>query len=430
MRTLREGDRGATVDLLQLGLHRAGLLGDAPDGIFGAKTVGAVLALQQKHALAADGVVGPQTWAVLYPFLTGFLLHPIAAGETLMAIAGRYDSNVAAILGANPGVAAENLRPTAILKIPLPTTVVPTGIRWSFDLLALVIDGLRVRYPFIAVEVLGSSVMGRPIYQLSIGSGKHRVGYNAAHHANEWITTPVLLQFLEQCAIGLVQGGEIGGVDYSRIFANYRLDIVPLVNPDGVDLVTGALAESTPQYQAAKRIAADFPSIPFPSGWKANVEGVDLNLSYPALWEKARQIKFAQGYNKPSPRDYVGAAPLAAPEAAAMHKYTLQADYRLTLAYHSQGELIYWKFADFNPAGSYALAQRMQGVSGYLPSVTPSESAYAGYKDWFIQQFNRPGYTIEVGQGSNPLPLTQFDQIYRDNVGILLLGMIGLDADG
>ena len=54
---------------------------------------------------------------------------------------------------------------------------------------------------------------------------------------------------------------------------------------------------------------------------------------------------------------------------------------------------------------------------------TPAESGYAGYKDWFIQTYNRPGYTIEVGRGVNPLPLSQFPQIYRDNLGILLGGM-------
>ena len=41
-------------------------------------------------------------------------------------------------------------------------------------------------------------------------------------------------------------------------------------------------------------------------------------------------------------------------------------------------------------------------------------------------RFRRPGYTIEVGQGQNPLPLEQFDQIYRDNLGILVTAATGL----
>jgi g-D-glutamyl-meso-diaminopimelate peptidase len=49
----------------------------------------------------------------------------------------------------------------------------------------------------------------------------------------------------------------------------------------------------------------------------------------------------------------------------------------------------------------------------------PEASGYAGYKDWFIQTYNRPGYTIEVGRGVNPLPISQFDRIYNDNVGLM-----------
>ena len=61
----------------------------------------------------------------------------------------------------------------------------------------------------------------------------------------------------------------------------------------------------------------------------------------------------------------------------------------------------------------------MAEASGYTLAEAPYQSAFAGYKDWFIQYFRRPGYTIEVGEGENPLPLSQFDEIYRRNLGIL-----------
>ena len=57
--------------------------------------------------------------------------------------------------------------------------------------------------------------------------------------------------------------------------------------------------------------------------------------------------------------------------------------------------------------------------SGYTLEITPESSGYAGYKDWFIQEYNRPGYTVEVGRGVNPLPLAQFPEIYEDNVGLM-----------
>ena len=87
-----------------------------------------------------------------------------------------------------------------------------------------------------------------------------------------------------------------------------------MVNPDGVDIVTGEIASGR-FYEQAKSIAAQYPSIPFPSGWKANIDGIDLNLQYPAGWEEAKKIKFSQGYTMPAPRDYVGSRPLEAPKA-------------------------------------------------------------------------------------------------------------------
>ena len=151
---------------------------------------------------------------------------------------------------------------------------------------------------------------------------------------------------------------------------------------------------------------------------------MDLNLQFPAGWLNAKAIKYAMGYNKPSPRDFVGYGPLTEPEALALYNFTLVHDFRLILAYHTQGEVIYWKYADYLPEDSQEIGERFAEASGYLLDITPPESAFAGYKDWFIQEYNRPGYTVETGLGENPLPLSQFEKIYRDNIGILVLGAI------
>ena len=67
----------------------------------------------------------------------------------------------------------------------------------------------------------------------------------------------------------------------------------------------------------------------------------------------------------------------------------------------------------------------MAAASGYALADTPYNSSFAGYKDWFIQDFRRPGYTVEVGSGVNPLPLSQFEEIYRENVPILTIAATG-----
>ncbi|MEF2941050.1 MAG: M14 family zinc carboxypeptidase, partial [Oscillospiraceae bacterium] len=140
-------------------------------------------------------------------------------------------------------------------------------------------------------------------------------------------------------------------------------------------------------------------------------------------WSTAREIKFAAGYTRPGPRDYVGPAPLTAPESLAMYGFTRALDPQLTLSYHTQGRVIYWQYDGYDVPGSKAIAERFAAASGYDVAETPYASGHAGYKDWFIQDFRRPGFTIEAGSGENPLPLSQFPDIWSDNLGILLGGM-------
>ena len=284
------------------------------------------------------------------------------------------------------------------------------------------IEELKRSYPFLETGSIGKSVMGRPIPYIVIGTGSTQVFYNASFHANENITTGILLRFAREYARAYAQGRDLYGVSAKELFASYQLYLVPMVNPDGVDLVNGLLRSGS-YYEQARAIGASYPEIPFPNGWKANIDGVDLNLQFPAGWEQAKMIKAAQGYTSPAPRDYVGSAPLTAPESRAVYDFTRAHDFSLILAYHTQGEVIYWKYLDYEPARSYEIAQYFGSVSGYTVEETPSASGYAGYKDWFIQEYDRPGYTIEAGLGENPLPESQFDQIYEANKGILLGGM-------
>ena len=124
---------------------------------------------------------------------------------------------------------------------------------------------------------------------------------------------------------------------------------------------------------------------------------MDLNLQFTAGWEMARQIKFAQGFTSPAPRDFVGNSYLSEPESLALYNFTLAHNFSLILAYHTQGKEIYWQFENYAPERAYTIGQEFSKVSGYTLAEVPYTSSFAGYKDWFLQEYKRPAYTIEAG---------------------------------
>lgn len=305
-------------------------------------------------------------------------------------------------------------------------SLVRTDVPMTSALNTQTIKKLAEIYPFIQVEKLTDTDFDRPVWAMTMGEGDRHVLYTAAHHANEWITATLLLKFAEELAEAYRSQGTICGVSAKELLENVMIHLVPMVDPDGVDLVTGAIQPRTPEYNRARDIAGNFPDIPFPDGWKANLNGVDLNLQYPAGWMIARELKFSQGFDRPAPRDYVGRAPLNQKETGALAGYTEEVEPDLVLAYHTQGKVIYWQFRDYQVPEAKLLGEEFARLSGYELADVPYESSFAGYKDWFIQRFRRPGYTIEAGSGENPLPIEQFDEIYRDNLPILVTAATGI----
>ena len=160
-------------------------------------------------------------------------------------------------------------------------SIVPTNIPYNSSILQQNIEQLKARYNFLIAGNIGYSVLGKPIRFIRIGNGPNEVMYSGSIHANEWINSIVLMKFVEDYAKAYEQNGFIYGYSAREIFRQASIYIVPMVNPDGVDLLTGAIPENTGIYHQFKDISLQFPGIPFPDGWKANFNGVDFKNYQP-----------------------------------------------------------------------------------------------------------------------------------------------------
>ncbi len=97
------------------------------------------------------------------------------------------------------------------------------------------------------------------------------------------------MKFIENMAESYVFDSNLLGISVRNLLHEVTIHLCPMVNPDGVDLVTGNLPKDSSAFLRAKKIADSFATIPFPDGWKANLNAVDLNLQFPARVGKGKR---------------------------------------------------------------------------------------------------------------------------------------------
>jgi|SRR5699024_7390463 len=342
--------------------------------------------------------------------------YSIQSGDTLWNIATKHNIPLDMIYLINPTIDPVTLQVEQSIFIPERIThlLLTDFNNYTYEKMLSHIKLLQQHYPFIMSEVIGSSVMGKDLIELQIGTGMKAVHVNGSFHANEWITTPIIMRFLNEYVLSLTNRLPIRGMMMLPLYLETFLSLVPMVNPDGVNLVIEGVQSAnnfTNEVLAINEQSEDF------SNWKANIRGVDLNNQYPAEWE----IEAGRKPTSPQPRDHPGPYPLSEPEAMAMADLTRRRQFVRVNAFHTQGKVIFWGFEGLEPNTSEVIVNEYARVSGYTP--IRYVDSYAGYKDWFIQEFHRPGFTVELGEGVNPLPFEQFPSIYEQSLGILLANL-------
>nr|WP_255654529.1 M14 family zinc carboxypeptidase [Cohnella sp. REN36] len=373
------------------------------------------IALQHGVSYAAIVAVNPQR-GEHDPLVQGELVHipvrlprryVVQREDTLESLSAKLGCSASRVRELNAFLEGEP-EEDQVLELPDPRSehIVQVEAEYGPARLAADLQRLKTAFPFVTVTTIGRSVMGKPIYAARIGEGAFRWQVNASCHANEWITTALLMRFLEDYGRACRRRGTIGGKEAASLFRKCTLWAVPMLNPDGVELVQEGVTLAHPHYRELLAWNRGSPSF---RRWKANVRGVDLNDQFPAFWEEEKARRRIQ---EPGARDYGGEAPLSEPEAQAVASFTERMDFHAVMALHTQGEEIYWNYRGCEPPESRYWADRLGHASGYRPvELTGSD---AGFKDWFIQTYRRPGFTVEAGWGHNPLPPETFAETYDD----------------
>ncbi len=281
------------------------------------------------------------------------------------------------------------------------------NIDYDYMGLRKAISALCEEYQFLIYSIAGRSCAGRDIPMLRIGRAKEYVLMCAAFHGSEHITSNALLYFTERLCAAIKSDGEIAGFKVRRAIEGRGLIIMPVINPDGVEIsVHGKAGCSFAHEKIHKLCAGDF------THWNANLRGVDINHNFAAGWQELKRLEEKAGIFGPAMTRFGGFSPMSEPETLALSEVCRTLRIRHAAAFHSQGEVIYWNYGDTEPPRSRKMAEILATSSGYTLDIPTGLAVGGGFKDWFITEFCRPGFTIEIGKGENPLPQEDFYSIY------------------
>ena len=270
-----------------------------------------------------------------------------------------------------------------------------------------IISSFTKDYKFLSSGTIGQSVCGRSIDYIWLGSRKEANLWVASHHGMEWITSMLVLKFLRNICEIIKKGDGLYGIDLNECFKKKGLVIIPCLNPDGVDinfqgsLAAGRYAKFIEETNHGNLIS-----------WQANARGVDLNHNYSAGWAELHKLEEKNGILKPCSTRFGGLKPISEPETKALTSFCSKNNFKLAIAFHSQGEEIYWDYGSNTPKCSENIANILALSSGYKVSKPEGLAVGGGFKDWFIETIKRPAFTIEIGKGKNPLQASCLNEIY------------------
>ena len=296
--------------------------------------------------------------------------------------------------------------------------IIKINKKYKYEILKNDLEFLNYEYNFFKIKNIGKSTLGENVLFIKLGNGNKKIFINAAHHASEWMTSLITMMFIEKYLYLYKHKKIYKTYDIEELWNKTSLYIVPMVNPDGVNLcLKDKKALNNEKY---KNIFKKYENnLEY---WKANIRGVDLNLNYPTGWEQAVINKLKKGINSPGPRDYPGPNAVSEIETKNMIHFSNIYNFDMTISLHSQGQEIY----GYNKIKKcYEIGKKMERVSGYKLTEPNYYSAFAGYKDWFIEKYNRPAFTIEIGKGEEgkPLPLEKAEEIYNEVEEIFFIAL-------
>lgn len=270
-------------------------------------------------------------------------------------------------------------------------------------------------YPqWLEVTSIGKTEDNRQIFCATVGNkkAKKQMIVTVSMHAREYLNTMFTMQKIEEYMNNYQKKINQIGMSYEQLFNQVCLYIVPMVNPDGVQIAQyGANGLKSKRLQ--KNVKNMLKKTSY-TKWKANANGVNLNRNFPTEWNKKPSS------NTPNATSYSGKSAASEKETKAIIKlFDSLSNPVGSIAYHSMGNLADW---NQNKKSKYYAINREMGnvtrkLTGYkTPSVDLSGGVGGTMGTWLSQgKREMPNITIETGNITCPLPYSYYNRLWKDN---------------
>ncbi|MEG0529255.1 MAG: M14 family zinc carboxypeptidase, partial [Bacilli bacterium] len=213
--------------------------------------------------------------------------------------------------------------------------------KMDYERLCFEIEKLKKLDNSIDVFSIGKTWENRDIICIKIGKGKTKAIYVGAHHAMEWGTALALVYFASELTCSIKKKTKFYGYDYYLLLNKVSFYIIPMLNPDGINLFFNGVSSENKFY--CDLINYNNNSLNFKT-WQANIRGVDLNHNYNALFSEGKKIELKEGITGPCASKYSGEHYESENETIALCKFTRFIKPKMIIALHSQGKEIYYQY--------------------------------------------------------------------------------------
>lgn len=280
---------------------------------------------------------------------------------------------------------------------------------FNYNALQEHIEKIEESFDFVSIASIGKGWCKRNIYSLSIGEGESSVLFLADFSDTAGITSEILLTFFERLCVAYKNDLKISAVKIRSILREQKIVIVPITNPDGLE-ISCSDGENALCYKGLVQRAADNNF----SEWISNARGVEIGKNFPYRFSDTKSImknSSAFGYKGPFEASELETQAIISLCEAINPKYTI------TLS--CSGEYISCQCSKC-ASDCAMMTQVFKSVSGLpIKRIKPCE-AYGSFGGWFAKSFSAPSFCFSVSKRS----VADLKNLYDKYEELLLLSSI------